>query len=130
MSRITTTTTVLLTASALAIAAPKRVPDLLLISWKQSDGQWVFRVIPDNRWTKSTHNQILEFAAMTKEYERGIPWPDAADTLQLYADTPQRIIWVEYVGTDLRYPPRDIVSKVKTYAVTHKIRLSFDRVKR
>jgi hypothetical protein len=121
MFRVIVSIAVLFATCALIHAESKHPPDLLLISWKQPDGRWVFRVIPDNRWVKSTHDQILEFAYKTMQFEAGIPWPDAADTLQLYANTPQRIVWVHYVGTPLRYPPNNIVDGVKRYANTHKV---------
>ena len=118
-----------LAASTLAEANPKQPPDLFLISWKRSDGEWVFHVIPDNRWLKSTHSQLREFAAMTIEYETGIPGPDFFGTLQLYANTAQRIVWADYVGTRVTYPPRDIVDDIKGYAEAHHIHLSFERIK-
>jgi hypothetical protein len=130
MLRVFVTVGACLLACAIAVASPKQPPDLLLVSWKRSDGEWVFRVIPDNRWVKSTHNQIVEFAAMTIEYEAGIPRPDFFDTLQLYANTPQRIIWADYVGTRLTYPPRAIVDEIKRYATAHNVHLSFERIKR
>ena len=130
MSRVYIAIGVCLVACAAVMASQKQPPDLLLVSWKRPDGEWVFRVIPDNRWLRSNHRQILEFTANVIEWEAGIPRRDFFDTLQLYANTPQRIIWANYVGTPLTYPPHEIVDEIKHYSNTHKVHLSFERIKR
>ena len=107
-----------------------RPADLMLLSWERSDGQWVFYIMPDNRWVWRTHKGTNDFAKQTIAFaSQGVRTrDDIKRQLALYAHTPQRIIWARFIGTELQYPPFEISADIRGFAKSQGVQLTMKSI--
>jgi hypothetical protein len=100
---------------------------LTLLSWPNSDGRWVFELVPTYGLATMKKSEMRNFAVETLAHH-GIAadsLEDLKNRLSLYGPGELRVYWTVVPGTVIRLPPHHVVMQVTQFADSRHIPILF-----